>query len=713
MGPYVTSAVLGVMLSVLALSPVRAQSERSFALDLDRDLRGGKSLDGQCELLTDDTGTLELADVRKLPFQPAPPGIFSGNFTRATHWFRCDAYNSTQHSAPWVLEVAYTLLDHLTLHSPDAQGRYTASETGDRLPFAKREYEYHGFAFRVETPPGRHTYYLSVRTEGQLTVPMMAWDPDGFAVSLNQRAPLLWMFYGLLLAMLVYNLFILLSVRDFRYLLYVCYIGAYTLFQFTLDGLSFQYLWPDSPDWGNRFTPAALALALTTALSFGRYFCEFPLHYPRYDRIVGGAIYAGGLVILILSQIAPYRLTMLLAIGLLLASIGALFPLAVKLAIDGQRQARYFLVAWLIFVTGVTLYSLMALGVLPANMFTRFTIRIGAAIEVLLLSLGLADRINVMRRDLQQNVKHLTQALASAEAARRAKSVFLAGVSHELRTPLNAIINIPEGLMEDFPLVAAALCGQCGARFALEEGESIGLESTCPKCASGPLRTGEARAYHGDPAATHTHLAQVKHSGEHLLRVVSDILDVSKLEAGKMMVQVDRVSLGPLLEQVLAPMRALAQRQNIQLRLEVEDRPRWVRADPLKLEQVLLNLVSNAIKFCDGKGIVRIDVVDENDSCLIGVHDTGIGIGDEDKAIVFEAFVQARSTSNRRFGGTGLGLAISKMLVAAQGGEIWFESTLGEGTDFFVRIPRANDNDSPSSTPVRLTAMDREVGSDA
>src|SRR5262249_11293531 len=163
----------------------------------------------------------------------------------------------------------------------------------------------------------------------------------------------------------------------------------------------------------------------------------------------------------------------------------------------------------------------------------------------------------------------------------------------------------------------------------------------------------------------------VQRAGTHLLEVVTDILDVSKLEAGRMSLHLERVDLNEVVRDALEPMRDFATTQGVTLELPRTAEARWVRADRVRLKQIVLNLVSNAIKFSDSRGSVRVSLTDETGSYRIGVHDQGIGVRDEDKARIFEGFEQGSGGEVRRFGGTGLGLSITKRLVMLHDGEIW------------------------------------------
>lgn len=294
-------------------------------------------------------------------------------------------------------------------------------------------------------------------------------------------------------------------------------------------------------------------------------------------------------------------------------------------------------------------------------------------------------RLNRVNKELASSLK---VALVRSQEATRLKSEFLANMSHELRTPLNSIVNIPDGLMDEFRKVDAAKCDACGEAFELRNGEP--LPDTCPFCKAAGLHAEEQLLYEGEPIGTLDYLGMIKKSGLHLLRVVQDILDFSKLEAGKMTLEFSDVSIGKLLEELGDAMAWNARSRRATLDIAKVD-PTWtLRGDPVKLLQVFVNIVSNAIKFLpEENGRVAVTVARDGDAYLFEVRDNGAGIALEHHELIFESFRQVEGGHTRKVGGSGLGLAIVRELVSGHGGLIWVKSELGKGAAFFVRLPVA------------------------
>ena len=261
------------------------------------------------------------------------------------------------------------------------------------------------------------------------------------------------------------------------------------------------------------------------------------------------------------------------------------------------------------------------------ELLTTFADQAVIAIE----NVRLFDEIQEKSRQLQQASEH--------------KSQFVSSVSHELRTPLNAIIGLTEMMVTN------------AARFGTEKA----LE---------PLQ-------------------RVNRAGNHLLGLINQVLDLSKIEAGKLELNPQTVQLPPLIDEVVGTARQLAQEKKNRLIVEVQENLGALTVDPMRLRQILLNLLSNACKFTK-EGEVKLKARRVDDGCNwieLAVVDSGIGMTAEQQAKLFEEFSQAEVTTAQRFGGTGLGLAITRKLARMMGGDVTVASEPGKGSVFTVRLP--------------------------
>ncbi len=284
-----------------------------------------------------------------------------------------------------------------------------------------------------------------------------------------------------------------------------------------------------------------------------------------------------------------------------------------------------------------------------------------AAMEALSTQIATAIENARLYEETQQRAKALAEANLRLQELDRLKTQFLANMSHELRTPLNSIIGFSEILMD-------GLMGQ----MTPEQVECV---------------------------------RDIHDSGEHLLTLINDILDLSKIEAGRMELEPTTFDVAELLEEVQATVTPLIESKSQVLTLEYSDDLPLLTADRFRVKQVLLNLLSNAHKFTPAEGHITLTcrLADPN-TMLFSVADTGIGIKPEDQEIIFEEFRQVIDSSNQEMTGTGLGLAISKRLVAMHGGRIWVESEYGHGATFSFLLPLAGpptpEPAMPGETPL-------------
>jgi signal transduction histidine kinase/DNA-binding response OmpR family regulator len=247
------------------------------------------------------------------------------------------------------------------------------------------------------------------------------------------------------------------------------------------------------------------------------------------------------------------------------------------------------------------------------------------------------------RVEAEQARTDAEQARHKAEEANQAKSQFLANMSHELQTPLNAIIGYSEILQET--------------------AKDLGLEEDCIP-----------------------DLQKIQQSGKHLLGLINDVLDLSKIEAGKVELCLEIIELDKLINEVIATIQPLAEKRMNTLTVRFDDQLGYLQTDFTKLRQMLLNLMSNAVKFTE-KGNIRLEIKRDGEWVTFCVIDNGIGMTFEQQKKLFEPFTQGDSSMTRRYGGTGLGLAITQKFVQMLGGTLWVESKFGHGSTFVFSLP--------------------------
>jgi len=605
---------------------------------------------------------------------PAATDALNFGFSTSAIWMRFTLGNGSVREVERLLELGYAHLHHVELYIPEAGG-YRRVTTGQALPFAERPVDHRFFIFPLRLPAeSESTFYLRIRSTATINVPIRLWERTAF----EQRNLFAYMaqaaYFGMLLALGIYNLLLYVALRDRSYLHYVLFAAANCLALLAYSGLGYQFLWPEAVWWAEISTMVGFATVGITLLYFQRTLLSLPKTAPKLDLALQLVILAN------LLQIAGFVLSFerMIKIGIAQGMFNMLFAILVAVVClrRGQRSARFFLLAFSCLAILAVLTALRSFGLWLPNFLMAYGLQIGSALEMILLSLALADRFRLIREEKEQFQRQMVDSLQRservlehrvavrtaelsrantellaheqaleearrvAESASRMKSAFLANMSHEIRTPMNAIIGM----------------------------------------AYLTLRT-ELSARQRD------YVEKIHRAAISLLGIINDILDFSKIEAGKLQIEQVEFSLQEVLGNVAAVNSQPAAEKKLAFVTEIADGvPERLVGDPLRLGQVLINLVSNAVKFTD-RGEVRLECRlvarrDDGVDLQFSVRDTGIGMSPEQITRLFHAFTQADDSTTRKYGGTGLGLTISKRLVEMMGGALTVESAVGTGSVF-------------------------------
>ena len=702
----VTIAVLaGTPRQADALVPVRVDgAEPSYELGL------------ALEILEDPGGNLTLTDVTRGPaskrFLKSETKVPNFGYTSSAYWFRFELDNPSRKQLRFFLEVAYAMVDHLDLFVQQKSGRYSQRTVGDTFPHGNKVIPHQHFIFPFELDATqRKRVYIRISTEGAVQLPLVLWTPDALLQREHRTQLALGLNYGLLGMALIFNLFIFMAIKDRSYLLYVLFVCSAIVYQSSFNGVAQEWFWPGIPWLANCAVPASVSTSLLLAILFAQAFLDLRRRFPRWHKLltVMALLASAGIFGAFL---APYKVVIRYITALTVITCAQMVVLAVVAWRSEYRPARYYAASWGVFFTGITIYALNKFGLLPLNPVTEHIHEIGFAFKALLLSLALADRINLMQQeknaaqaqtlvlqrrtseDLEREVELKTQDLnlrtqeaerASAEAisataeameARRQaeearqqaeqtkgqleeayaqlselaelKSQFFANVSHELRTPLTLILTPLERMIEE-------------GQDVLPEGHVARLRS-------------------------------VVHNTQRLLRLVNQLLDFSRLEAGATRVTFQRCDVRALTEAIVRVFEPFAVSKELTLDLRGAAELPEIYCNPASYDKVLCNLLSNACKFTAPNGVIVVRLADHGDRVTIAVKDSGIGIAEEDLGTIFERFRQVDSSDSRRYEGTGIGLALTKELVELMGGTLAVDSELGVGSTFTVTLPTGKEH---------------------
>lgn len=367
------------------------------------------------DLFADESAGMSLEEIRALPMDRfSRPSTETLNFSRhgPAYWVRFRV--TARDAAVWLLKCDNPQIDHIDLYLITQEGvlRKTA---GDEYPFEKREFQHRNFVFPLALPAGEAELYVRFKSQGSLFFQVLLMSPAAFARTDYLEQWGLGLYYGVIIVMVLFNFLIYTAVRDPAYLFYVFYILTFGLFQFALNGFGFEFLWPDLPFIENRVIPLLGITTVGFATMFSRVFLHTEVHAPRLDTMLVGLAWTS-VPALLIAAFTEYYISI---------RIGSIFSVAFTILAStaaflawrqGFRPARFFLLGWSFFFIGIVVFGLFITGFLPGNVWTRFALQAGAAIELVILSFGLGDRLNSMRLE-----KEAAQAFALEEQLKQAE----------------------------------------------------------------------------------------------------------------------------------------------------------------------------------------------------------------------------------------------------------------------------------------------------
>ena len=679
------------------------------------DLLIGKSL----EIAEDPDGSYNINNLKNLQFVKSTEETPNFGLSKSTWWIKFTVRNNSPEKSMF-LELAYPMIHSGELYAVDGN-QVHSQKISETDPFYKRKFNHQNIVFELNIQKGKSsTYFLKIREETQIVLPLFIRSQEGFFQAALASEILTGLYIGILAVMMLYNLFLYFSIREESYLYYVLYILFIGLAQITLTGYAFKLLWPDSPYFNSISAVLCSALAGLFAVLFFRNFLNTKEKTPNFDKALF-AIIAGYILSVVFKLLGneslSFNITNIAGIG----SVAIALIVSGKLSYQNYRPARFFLIAWSIFFLGLALFVLRNLNILPYNFFTNYTMQAGTAIEVILLSFALADKINVLKKEKEisqeqalrislENEKIITEQNVMLEKNVEARTRELRQTNTELTTTLTQLRDTQTQLIESEKM---ASLGQLTAGIAHEINNPINFVSSNIR----PLRRDIDDLIQIVDAYSEIQGPIEENALAEKLKEIDDLkedldLDYIKTELGillkgmedgahrtveivkglKMFARVDDLDLNMVdinegIESTLVILN-YQMGTSIQLNKDLGNIPN-IEGYGGKLNQVFMNILTNSIY------VIQNDPNNTNptiwvktwlkdtDHVCISIRDNGSGMSPEVKAKIFEPFFTTKQVGD----GTGLGLSIVFKIIEVHSGHIAVNTEVNKGTEFVITLP--------------------------
>ncbi len=598
-------------------------------------LRNGKNfypLGHYLDVLKDSSGKLTIADVTT----PQIAGEFVNARTKtpafglgdAVYWLRFRVINKSSKSGEWLLEENFPLMDYFDLYIPGPGGSYIVKRAGKMEPFAGREIPNRNPVFPLPAKSNRF-FYIRASVDSTIVFPMAVLTRSEFLKRETMSLLGFGLYFGIMFAMALYNLYLYFFMRDKIYLYYVLYVVAFAMLQTVINGFSRQFLFPDSPVADYYAMRLLIVFPALASMLFSRTFLQSNHYAPCMDKLLLLLIWADVLLVPLLFILPGLMGLIALDANTLLTPLLSAAT-GVVCYLKGYKPARYYLLARACLYASVCAFVIGNTVLRLDNFITWHGMLPGSILDVVLLSLALADRVSVMREE-----KNKAEAEAASAAGRALIGDMAAGVAHEVNNPLAGIILCFKGLKNS------------------REGDANRPELI---------------------AAVEMGLAKIQNT-------VAQLLNFSRLQAA----EIKPEEINVVIRDILLLCKYQLDKEGIEVATALSGDLPPIPLDKNKMGQVLANLILNAAHAMKGGGKLTIQTQREGKWCTVSVADTGPGISAGVMPRIFEPFFTTKPAGE----GTGLGLYVSKNIVEAHGGHMEVKSSPCEGTTCYIRLPLA------------------------
>ncbi len=614
----------------------------------------------------------------------------------------------------FTIQIDNSLLDEFVVYK-DSSYRQKIFQGGQKYPsFLDNT----GYSFQLPNLDGQSIFYFKAISDEQLIVPIkIHYDFLDFIKAEISKRSFYFFYLGIMVVMILYNIFIYWTVKDRTYLRYVFYVGTVLITQFVISGYADKYFWPNSGGVSQFMSSFIPILSGIATVIFSIDFIRTKLYSSTIHKILN--IFLVSYFVALALLIAGFATLSQYIINFNAACALILLLAAVRAIRGGYRPAKYYLIAWMFFLVGVTMYALRNLGLIPFNAMTNYAMPIGSAIEAILLSLALADRINILKREkeasqahailmMEENQRLIHEQNAILEKEVEARTREITSTNHDLEKTLANLQLTQKQLVESEKL---ASLGQMTAGIAHEINNPVNFVRSNVQ----PLKRDVDELIEiisqinpslpmDDLQSKWNALQQkykeldVDYLQKEIYQLLQGIDEGSKRTADivrslRVFSRMDRDALvladvNECITSTLMVMKNITSKE-VTLSTHLDTSLPQIHCFPGKLNQVLMNLISNAVHATkmEGRSIeertVEVNTSKENDFIKIVVKDNGTGMKEEVRKKIFDPFFTTKQVGE----GTGLGLSIVLGIVQEHGGEIQIDSEWNKGTSFTILLP--------------------------
>ncbi len=629
---------------------------------------GKLALQSRFEVFEDKPGKLVLSDLLqpaiKQQFAPLP-GNLRAEYSPSAYWLKLELQreNSTAQK-DWLVEMTPVMLDDIRMFQLDANGEIEVHKAGDHLPFSQLEIHHHYPLFQIHIDDTAiHTLYFRIQSTSSVFFRATLYDQKTFSEASNFLSGLIGIFYGIMLAMIIYNSLLMVSYRDISMFHYLMLSISTLIASMSVNGHIGLYFAPDWP-WLVDILPNVMPRLIV--LSSSMFMCSFlklKTTFPLANKVFR---FVQLNIVLFLALTLAGRQPELARVGqyLGLVQICLFFPVSLVVALRGYTPGYIVLLASTAWISGTILIPLRNLGFIESSWLSDFGFQIGAAIEVILLALAQAYKISLIRAENVRVQKQLLKVSQQAEYELEAKvrlrtnelnevvqrlkktdkekNDFLSIAAHDLKSPLTSIIGMSELLLQ---------------------------------------------MYHRIPKEQQqNYLSRINASGKRMMHIVTNLLDVNAMESGDLHLQKTELDLGKLLNDIALQYEEMLKAKDLTAIIHVEDSV-IVSADINAMTRIMDNLISNAIKFSPAGKFIWLTVSRYDEMGRFEVRDQGPGLSVKDQQFLFTKFSKLSAVPTAGEHSSGLGLSIVKKLIEAQNGMVNCVSAVGEGACFSIDLP--------------------------